>query len=158
MMKNINRSNFPDFFSWKDANNNFTMWTYVSAKMSIGAAIGMSAFLCPTLINVDGAYLIEESNKMDRLAEWRLTTGSDVQRLEKAINSWEVKDFFNFNPEKNINAESIELLGKQIQYLWSLTLLDRYPHVQTVVELIGDNTNLDPLVVVVYVRRHDAIS
>lgn len=127
-----------EYVDWEKANpNNFTWWSYVNMKADITTALAFSKFFYAELMEIDGYILLKDNFNLDRYLGWKKFCKNDKNPIERAMNTYEVRDFFHINTnydDDNIE-EQIEALGEMLKFFWSLSFKQQFPDRNIVVEL-----------------------
>ncbi|WP_346848259.1 hypothetical protein [uncultured Clostridium sp.] len=133
-----------EYIIWQKANpKNFSWWNYVNMKSDIQIALGFAKFFYPEIIEIDNCIFIKDNFSSERYEQWKVVC-NDKKTLEKAINSYEIKEFFHMNTDfedKNIN-EQIQALGNILKKFWTLGFNERFPDMNIVVDIIEDDESL----------------
>lgn len=131
-----------EFTLWKEANpDGFTWWNYINMKSDITTTLGFAKFFYPDIIERNGCIFLKDNFDEKRYKRWKAECGTDKSSLEKAMNSYELKDFFHINSDfedKCIN-EKIITLGIVLKKFWLLSFNDRFPNRKINVEIIETN-------------------
>lgn len=112
-------------------------------KADIQIALGFAKFFYPEIIEVDNCIFIKDGFTMEKYEQWKCVC-KDRKTLEKAINAYEVRDFFHINTnfdDENIN-EQVQALGNILKKFWTLSFNERFPNINIVVEIIEDDESL----------------
>jgi len=129
---------------YKKANHkSFSWWNYVNMKSDIQIELGFAKFFYPEIIEIDNCIFIKDNFSSERYEQWKVVC-NDKKTLEKAINSYEIKEFFHMNTDfedKNIN-EQIQALGNILKKIWTLGFNERFPDMNIVVDIIEDDESL----------------
>ena len=132
-----------DYVLWQKANpDNFTWWSYANMKADIETALGLAKFFYPEIVEIDGCIFIKDNFTHENYNQWKKACKNNKMDLEKAINSYEIKDFFHINSDyedKYIN-EQIKALGNILKKFWTLSFKERFPCRNIIVEIIEDES------------------
>ncbi|WP_346880154.1 hypothetical protein [Clostridium sp. UBA3061] len=112
-------------------------------KSDIQIELGFAKFFYPEIIEIDNCIFIKDNFSSERYEQWKVVC-NDKKTLEKAINSYEIKEFFHMNTDfedKNIN-EQIQALGNILKKIWTLGFNERFPDMNIVVDIIEDDESL----------------
>ena len=99
----------------------------------------LDKFFYPDIVEIDGCIFIKDSFTYENYDQWKKVCNNKMD-LEKAINSYEIKDFFHINTDyedKYIN-EQIQALGNILKKFWTLSFKERFPCRNIIVEIIED--------------------
>lgn len=144
-MELFNNEIVQEYIAWHRANpNNFTWWNYINMKADIKTALGFAKFFYPDIIEEDGCIFIKDCFNIEKYGQWKEICGSDKSTLEKAMNSYELKDFFHINTdyEDNYIDEQIQALGNVLRQFWTLSFKERFPTRNIIVDIVEDDEAL----------------
>lgn len=118
--------------------NNFTWWNYVNMKADIKTALGFAKFFYPELIEVENCIFIKDCFSIKKYNQWKKVCNNEKITIEKAMNSYEIKDFFhiNTNYEDVYIEEQIQALGTILKKFWTLSFKERFPNRNITVDII----------------------
>ena len=128
-----------EYAKWKQANdNNFSWWSYVNMKSDLQTALAFTRFFTPKLIQVDECLILEDRFSTDLFEQWKCQC--DKTGIEKAMNSYELKDFFHINTKWDDNwQEQLLVLGEALKYFWSMSFRQQHPQKTIVVDTFEED-------------------
>jgi hypothetical protein len=134
-----------EYIMWEKANpKSFTWWNYVNMKADIKTALGFAKLFYPEVIEREGSIFIKDNFNIERYNQWKKFCNNDKYNMEKAMNSYEIKDFFHINTdyEDKYIDEQIQALGNVLKEFWTLSFKERFPSRNIVVDIIEDDESL----------------
>jgi hypothetical protein len=127
-----------EFTLCKKANpDNFTWWNYVNMKTDLPTALGIANFFLPDLIIKKGCLILKDHFDEDVFNGWYKEFKGDKIQVEKAVNYYEIKDFFEINTDfEDPNIEKmLKSFSKKLQFMWMQNFKKKYPDKKIVVKL-----------------------
>lgn len=134
-----------EYITWQKANpNNFTWWSYINIKADIKTALGFAKFFYPEVIEIENCIFIKDCFTFDKYNQWKEVCKNDKLALEKAMNSYEIKDFFHINTDYDDEYidEQIQALGNVLKQFWTFSFKERFHDRDVVVDVIDYEDSL----------------
>ncbi|WP_374718763.1 hypothetical protein [Parageobacillus toebii] len=142
-----------EYMEFKRANNgDFTWWDYVNVKSDLKTALAFAKFFYPDVLEVEGCLILKDKFSREIFELWKEDCQNDKVCIEKMMNLYQVRDFFHINvDEKEDIEEQIKVLGNVLKVFWTLSLKDRFPERNIVVEVFEEDDG--ELFITVYEKK-----
>lgn len=140
-----------EYTKWKNANpDSFSWWNYINMNADLDTALAFAKFYCPEIIEIEGCCFLKDKFSYGIYEAWKKECKDDKRSLERIVNLYQIKDFFEINETDNEN-EKIKVLGKLVEFFWTTSFEKMYPDKALKVEVYEESDG--ELFVTVYSNR-----
>lgn len=126
---------FSDFLNWKSKNETFSIFDYLSIKLTPEQLLLASQLFFPELVIIDGCVFITESQQY-KFLEQAKNTCKDETSLEKYVNCVFLECMFTCNTDND--TKRIQALAEIIKNIWEIYFKKIYPELNMVTEIYED--------------------
>lgn len=141
-----------EYDQWKKHNgSDFTWWDYLNIKFDLQTALSFSKFFYPEIIEMDGCFFLKDKFDAEQLESWKSSCDEDKTCVERMMNFYQIKDFFDQNQNEEENEEEqVVVLGSVLKLFWNMSIQHQLSDPTIVAELFEDRGDL---FITVYKKR-----
>lgn len=124
-----------EYQKWKNANpNNFSWWNFANMKADLDTALAFAKLYCPEIIEIEGCCFLKDKFNNEIFESWKKECKGDRKNTERMVNLYQIRDFFEINETDN-EERKIKVLGKVLEYFWTISFEKMYPDKKLKVEV-----------------------